>query len=117
MGVVIGGAGAIGGVLGAWLARAGLDVLLVDRDQDHVAAIRHDGRLITGVRGEFTSGRRAALLDEVGPGRHGGPGCEVPADVRQACSEPQPRWARRSEQSGRYVQAIAALESHQHVRG
>jgi 2-dehydropantoate 2-reductase len=63
--VVIWGAGAIGGVLGAWLARAGRDVLLVDRDRDHVNAIRADGLLITGTRGEMRVRTPAALPDEV----------------------------------------------------
>ena len=35
--VVVWGAGAIGGTLGAHLARAGHDVLFVDRAADHVA--------------------------------------------------------------------------------
>ena len=42
------GAGAIGGTLGAFLARAGHDVTLVDADEDHVAAIRGVGLRITG---------------------------------------------------------------------
>jgi hypothetical protein len=54
MSVVIWGAGAIGGVLGAWLARSGREVLLVDRDEDHVRAIRAGGLVITGTRGTLT---------------------------------------------------------------
>jgi 2-dehydropantoate 2-reductase len=38
--VLVWGAGAIGGTLGAYLARAGHDVTLVDVVEDHVAAIR-----------------------------------------------------------------------------
>jgi 2-dehydropantoate 2-reductase len=51
--VVVWGAGAIGGVVGAWLARSGVDVLLVDRDPDHVAAIQRGGLLVDGVRDAF----------------------------------------------------------------
>jgi len=48
------GAGAIGGTLGAYLARAGHDVTLVDIVEDHVAAINRDGLRITGPIAEFT---------------------------------------------------------------
>src|SRR5437870_9705974 len=44
MSITIYGAGAIGGVTGAALARAGHDVLLVDRAEDHVAAMNAHGR-------------------------------------------------------------------------
>ncbi|MCC5972991.1 MAG: ketopantoate reductase family protein [Rubellimicrobium sp.] len=46
--VLIWGAGAIGGVLGACWARAGVPVQLVDIDAAHVAACRDDGLSITG---------------------------------------------------------------------
>jgi len=42
------GAGAIGGLVGAHLARAGEDVTLVDANIEHVAAIRRDGLRIQG---------------------------------------------------------------------
>jgi 2-dehydropantoate 2-reductase len=48
------GAGAIGGTLGAHLARAGHDVTFVDRAGEHVAAIRSAGLRITGPLAEFT---------------------------------------------------------------
>jgi len=51
---VIWGAGAIGGTLGAYLARAGDDVTLVDTAAEHVAAITRDGLRITGPIDEFT---------------------------------------------------------------
>jgi 2-dehydropantoate 2-reductase len=51
--VVIWGAGAIGGLIGAWLARSGVEVMLVDRDEEHVEAIRGRGLLVDGIRGEF----------------------------------------------------------------
>jgi len=46
--ILIWGAGAIGGTLGAYWARAGLPVLLVDIVDDHVAACRTTGLEITG---------------------------------------------------------------------
>ncbi|MFZ0216463.1 MAG: 2-dehydropantoate 2-reductase N-terminal domain-containing protein [Candidatus Dormiibacterota bacterium] len=63
--IVIWGAGAIGGVVGAWLAHAGLDPLLVDQNADHVAAMRERGLTITGTRGSFTQPVRASTPDEV----------------------------------------------------
>ncbi len=51
---LIWGAGAIGGTLGAYLARAGHDVTLVDNVNEHVAAIARNGLRITGPIGEFT---------------------------------------------------------------
>ncbi len=53
------GAGAIGGTMGAYLARAGHDVTLVDNVADHVAAIHRDGLRITGPIAEFTTPMRA----------------------------------------------------------
>ena len=52
--IYIVGAGAIGGVLGAYLARGGLDVVLVDRARAHVDAINAHGLRISGVRGDRT---------------------------------------------------------------
>ena len=51
---MIWGAGAIGGTLGAYLARAGHDVTLVDTVADHVAAINRGGLRISGPIAEFT---------------------------------------------------------------
>ena len=47
------GAGAIGGTLGAYLARAGNDVTMVDTVVEHVDAIRRDGLRVTGPIDEF----------------------------------------------------------------
>ncbi|HVO00835.1 MAG TPA: 2-dehydropantoate 2-reductase [Candidatus Cybelea sp.] len=58
--LLIWGAGAIGGTVGAYWRRAGHDVLFVDRDADHVAAINRDGLKITGPIAEF-SVKAAAL--------------------------------------------------------
>ncbi|MGX9965342.1 ketopantoate reductase family protein [Roseomonas sp. F4] len=52
--IVIWGAGAIGGTLGAFWARAGHDVLLVDTVAEHVEACRTTGLHITGPVAEFT---------------------------------------------------------------
>jgi 2-dehydropantoate 2-reductase len=48
MNLVVIGAGAIGGSLGAYLIRAGHEVLLVDNAEDHVRVIRQDGLRIEG---------------------------------------------------------------------
>ncbi|HTI05166.1 MAG TPA: 2-dehydropantoate 2-reductase [Gemmatimonadales bacterium] len=48
------GAGAIGGTLGAFLARAGHDTTVVDAATDHVDAINANGLRITGPIAEFT---------------------------------------------------------------
>src|SRR5438128_11351753 len=47
------GAGAIGGTVGARLARDGHDVLLCDTDAEHVAAINRDGLAIEGPVEQF----------------------------------------------------------------
>src|SRR5215208_4140425 len=46
--LVIWGAGAIGGTVGAALARAGANPLLVDADAGHLAALHATGLRITG---------------------------------------------------------------------
>jgi 2-dehydropantoate 2-reductase len=62
------GAGAIGGVTGAHLIRAGHDVLFVDREPEHLAAMNRDGLRIEGIRGELTVPVRAvAPADLRGP--------------------------------------------------
>jgi 2-dehydropantoate 2-reductase len=51
---VVVGAGAIGGTIGARLARDGHDILLCDADDEHVAAVNADGLAIEGPVEEFT---------------------------------------------------------------
>jgi 2-dehydropantoate 2-reductase len=51
---LIWGAGAIGGTMGAYLARAGHDVTLVDSVAEHVEMINRRGLEITGPIGQFT---------------------------------------------------------------
>ena len=45
------GAGAMGGVYGGLMTRAGYDVTLIDPREDHIGKIRSDGITIEGVRG------------------------------------------------------------------
>ncbi len=53
--ILIWGAGAMGGTLGAYWARAGKDVLLVDAVPEHVRAINDTGLRIEGPVEEFTA--------------------------------------------------------------
>ncbi len=53
MQVTIVGAGAIGGLAGAYMTRAGYNVVLVDRWREHVEALRTHGVHIDGIRGEM----------------------------------------------------------------
>lgn len=69
-GLLIWGAGAIGGTIGAYLARAGQDVLLVDSAADHVAAMLKHGLAIEGPIETFTTKVRAATPEHV-EGRFG----------------------------------------------
>ena len=54
MRILIWGAGAIGGTLGAYFQRAGHDVTFVDTAEEHVNAIAERGLRITGPIDEFT---------------------------------------------------------------
>ncbi len=64
MTITIVGAGAIGGTLGAYLARAGEPVTLVDRDRAHVDAMNARGLTLEGFE-EFTVPVRALTPDEL----------------------------------------------------
>src|SRR3954463_10045815 len=59
MQLTIVGAGAIGGVTGAYLIKAGHDVTFVDLVYEHVNTINERGLTIEGIRGEFTVPARA----------------------------------------------------------
>ncbi|HEX4984550.1 MAG TPA: ketopantoate reductase family protein [Burkholderiales bacterium] len=48
------GAGAMGGVYGGLLSKAGYDVTLIDVREDHIGRIRQDGLAIEGMRGSHT---------------------------------------------------------------
>ena len=63
--ILVWGAGAIGGNLGAYWARAGHDVLLVDQAADHVEAMNRSGLSIEGPVEEFTQAVRAVTPDHV----------------------------------------------------
>jgi 2-dehydropantoate 2-reductase len=63
--IVVWGAGAIGGVVGAYLIRAGEAVLFVDQDRDHVAAINQHGMHIEGPIEDFTVRAPAVTPDAV----------------------------------------------------
>lgn len=63
--ITIVGAGAIGGVLGAYMSAAGHEVLLVDSVPEHVAAINRSGLRISGFRGDRTFPLRAATPDQL----------------------------------------------------
>lgn len=63
--ILIWGAGAIGGTIGAYLVRAGHDVLFVDLDADHVEAMRRDGLCIEGPIEQFSARVRAVTPEEV----------------------------------------------------
>ncbi len=59
------GVGAIGGVIGGYLTRAGHDVTLIDPWGAHIEAIRSQGLKITAQDEEFTVEARAVHLGEV----------------------------------------------------
>ncbi len=63
--LVIWGAGAIGGTIGAALARAGKNPLLVDAAADHIAAMNAKGLKITGPIEDYATPVRAASPDQV----------------------------------------------------
>jgi 2-dehydropantoate 2-reductase len=59
------GAGAIGGTLGAHLARAGHDVTFVDRAPEHVEAINRAGLRIEGPLAQFVARAPACTADQL----------------------------------------------------
>ena len=63
MTVAIVGAGAIGGLLGAHLARAGENVVLIARGP-HLAAMRERGVTVRAIQGEFTA--HPSCTDDIG---------------------------------------------------
>ena len=65
MKVTIIGAGAIGGLAGAHMSRAGYDVTLVDRWVEHVAAMNRSGITIDGVRGDMHMDVKALTPDQL----------------------------------------------------
>lgn len=65
MKIVIIGAGAIGGTIGAHMFRDGHDILLCDADEGHVAEIKKNGLKIEGPVNEFTVRIPAVTPDEL----------------------------------------------------
>ncbi len=65
MTMLVWGAGAIGGTIGAYLMIAGHKVIFVDRAKDHVRAMNAKGLTITGPIAEFTISAKAYTPDEV----------------------------------------------------
>lgn len=65
MPILIWGAGAIGGTLGAYLARAGQDILFVDVVAEHVHEINQRGIHITGPIDDFTVPAEACSPDSL----------------------------------------------------
>jgi 2-dehydropantoate 2-reductase len=65
MRVTIVGAGAIGGLAGAYMTRAGYDVVLVDRWREHVEALQTHGMRIDGIRGDLHVPVTALLPEHV----------------------------------------------------
>ena len=65
---VIYGAGAIGGLIGAYTERAGNDVLLVDKDRAHVDRMNEHGLHVSGAGDDFTVPVTACLPDELPEG-------------------------------------------------
>lgn len=63
--ITVVGAGAIGGVVGASLADAGHETLLVDVVAEHVDAINREGLRITGCRGDRRFAVRAVTPDRL----------------------------------------------------
>ncbi|HIX07030.1 MAG TPA: 2-dehydropantoate 2-reductase [Candidatus Borkfalkia faecipullorum] len=64
MNCAIYGAGAMGTVLGAYIARAGRDVDLINRNREHVAALKEKGAHIVGTV-DFTQKVNALLPEEM----------------------------------------------------
>jgi 2-dehydropantoate 2-reductase len=63
--VTIVGAGAIGGLAGAYMVKGGVDVVFVDINADHVQAMQEKGLTVRGLRGEFTVEVCALTPDEL----------------------------------------------------
>jgi 2-dehydropantoate 2-reductase len=63
--VLIWGAGAIGGTIGAHLVQAGHHVVFVDRAREHVEVMRHGGLTITGPLADFNVAVEAMTPDAV----------------------------------------------------
>jgi 2-dehydropantoate 2-reductase len=63
--LLVWGAGAIGGTVGAHWCRAGFPVLFVDRSSEHVCAVNDQGLNITGPVEHFRARAKACMPEEV----------------------------------------------------
>ncbi|MDD9301638.1 MAG: NAD(P)-binding domain-containing protein [Desulfobacter sp.] len=53
--IAVVGAGAIGGICAAKISRAGYEVQVVVRREEHARAIRENGIRVGGIKGDFTA--------------------------------------------------------------
>ena len=118
---VVVGAGAIGGTVGARLARDGHSVLLCDADAEHVAAMNEAGLSIEGPIEEFTVAAPAVLPDDL-PDELGVVLLAVKAhDTETAMASVVPRLAKNgfvvSLQNGLNEPLIAASVGAEHTVG
>lgn len=58
------GAGAMGTILGAYLSRAGVDIILVSRNEEHIKALRKNGAKVVG-KDDFVSPVQAVTPDKI----------------------------------------------------
>ena len=125
MDFVIIGAGAIGGSLGAYLARAGHDVLLVETAEDHLRAMQANGMRIEG-RQDFTAPIRATLPNDLAAALAGQPARTVILAVKAQHTEAalQPVLAHLAEngcvvsmQNGLNPMAIAGIVGAERTLG
>lgn len=65
MHIAVFGAGSVGGYVGGMMAKAGLDVTLLDGWHDHVVAMRTEGLKLSGTQGEHTIPVQCLHLHEV----------------------------------------------------
>jgi 2-dehydropantoate 2-reductase len=91
--IVIYGAGAIGGTIGAYLSRAGVPVLLVDRDAEHVRVMRERGLTIETPSGSFVQPVEAQHADELDGPLHAVWLCTKALHTREAVGAIGPRLA------------------------
>ncbi|MBN1687169.1 MAG: hypothetical protein JW852_10970 [Spirochaetales bacterium] len=63
--IVFVGAGAVGGYVGGFIARAGEDVTLIDPWPEHIEHIKRNGIQLSGTQGEHTVRLKALHLHEV----------------------------------------------------
>ncbi|MEX0853770.1 MAG: 2-dehydropantoate 2-reductase [Bauldia sp.] len=68
MRICIIGAGAMGSLYGAMLARSGQEIVLFDAWADHIDAVQRNGLRLTGITGDFTTPVAATTrVEEIGP--------------------------------------------------